>query len=101
MLALGRGLMSQPELVLVDEPSLGLAPKAAAAVFDALCTLRQEGLTVLLVEQNVQRFKSAIAAMSSNRGVLFLKAQARDCLEMSMCVRRTLGVGTKWNDLQA
>jgi branched-chain amino acid transport system ATP-binding protein len=54
MLALGRGLMSQPELVLVDEPSLGLAPKAAAAVFDALCTLRQEGLTVLLVEQNVR-----------------------------------------------
>src|SRR5262249_4846179 len=53
MLALGRGLMSQPELVLIDEPSLGLAPRAAVAVFDALCALKKEGLTVLLVEQNV------------------------------------------------
>jgi branched-chain amino acid transport system ATP-binding protein len=54
MLALGRGLMSQPEFLLVDEPSLGLAPKAARAVLEMLHTLKENGITILLVEQNVQ-----------------------------------------------
>jgi branched-chain amino acid transport system ATP-binding protein len=53
MLAVGRGLMASPELLLVDEPSLGLAPLVTTAVFEALETLRQRGVTVLLVEQNV------------------------------------------------
>lgn len=53
MLAIGRGMMSNPELMLVDEPSLGLAPNLTMNVFQALETLRQEGVTILLVEQNV------------------------------------------------
>jgi branched-chain amino acid transport system ATP-binding protein len=53
MLAIGRGLMSNPTLLLVDEPSLGLAPKLTLDVFHALESLRQEGVTILLVEQNV------------------------------------------------
>ena len=53
MLALGRGLMSFPALLLVDEPSLGLAPIVTASVFKALETLHEKGVTILLVEQNV------------------------------------------------
>ena len=53
MLAIGRGLMPSPALLLVDEPSLGLAPIPTLAAFDALRRLRERGVTILLVEQNV------------------------------------------------
>lgn len=53
MLAIGRGMMSSPQLLLVDEPSLGLAPHLANDVFRALLELRARGVTILLVEQNV------------------------------------------------
>ena len=53
MLAVARGMMSNPELLLVDEPSLGLAPYLAHDVFRALQELRARGVTILLVEQNV------------------------------------------------
>ncbi len=52
MLAIGRSLMSKPRLLLLDEPSLGLAPLLVEAIFDALQRLNQQGLTLLLVEQN-------------------------------------------------
>jgi len=55
MLALGRALMMRPELVLLDEPSLGLAPLLVDAIYSSLDTLVREGLTILLVEQNVRR----------------------------------------------
>ncbi|MEA2364954.1 MAG: branched-chain amino acid transport system ATP-binding protein [Thermoleophilaceae bacterium] len=55
MLALGRALMGEPALLLVDEPSLGLAPKITNTVFAALAALHAEGRTILLVEQNVPR----------------------------------------------
>lgn len=53
MLAIGRGLMPSPSLLLVDEPSLGLAPMATLAAFEALKQLSTRGVTILLVEQNV------------------------------------------------
>lgn len=53
MLAIGRALMSRPELLLMDEPSLGLAPKIVAEIFRIVAQLKQEGLTIFLVEQNV------------------------------------------------
>ena len=53
MLSIGRGLMSDPKILLVDEPSLGLAPNLVDTVFDALITLNKQGVTILLVEQNV------------------------------------------------
>lgn len=52
MLALGRGLMARPRLLMLDEPSLGLAPKAVAALFEAIEKIHEAGVTILLVEQN-------------------------------------------------
>ena len=55
MLAIARALMARPRLLLLDEPSLGLAPRIAAEVFAALARLRDEGLTLLVVEQMAER----------------------------------------------
>ncbi len=55
MLAIGRGMMSNPTLLLVDEPSLGLAPQLTERVFESLERLKQSGVTILLVEQNVRQ----------------------------------------------
>jgi branched-chain amino acid transport system ATP-binding protein len=52
MLSMGRGLMSRPRLLLLDEPSLGLAPKLVRLVFDTVKTINDQGTTILLVEQN-------------------------------------------------
>jgi branched-chain amino acid transport system ATP-binding protein len=54
MLALGRALMSDPQLLLLDEPSLGLAPAIVETLYERLDVLRSEGLTLLLAEQSVQ-----------------------------------------------
>lgn len=55
MLAIARALMARPRLLLLDEPSLGLAPTLVKAIFDTLAAIHREGVTLLLVEQNVHR----------------------------------------------
>jgi branched-chain amino acid transport system ATP-binding protein len=55
MLAIGRALMSRPRLLLLDEPTLGLAPLVIAQIFDIIRTIREEGVTVFLVEQNANK----------------------------------------------
>ena len=65
MLALGRALMSGPRLLLLDEPSLGLAPVVVDTLFDALQEIHASGVSILLVEQNVTR-----ALAISQRGYL-------------------------------
>jgi branched-chain amino acid transport system ATP-binding protein len=65
MVAIGRGLMSSPKLLMLDEPSLGLAPKVVTEILAVISGLNQAGLTVLLIEQNV---KHSLAI--SDRGVV-------------------------------
>ena len=63
MLAIGRALMTSPEIIMLDEPSLGLSPKFVDVVFEKLLSLRNEGLTVVMVEQ-----KASHALSISDRG---------------------------------
>ena len=63
MLAIGRGLMARPKLLLLDEPSMGLAPIVVEQIFDTVQSINREGVTILLVEQN-----AAIALAVSHRG---------------------------------
>lgn len=55
MLAIGRGLMAQPKLLMLDEPSLGLAPVVVKMIFETVRAINGRGVTVLLVEQNVKQ----------------------------------------------
>ncbi|MGY0399539.1 MAG: ABC transporter ATP-binding protein [Ostreibacterium sp.] len=55
MLAIGRGLMSRPDLLLLDEPSLGLAPIIINQIFDIIESIRDEGITIFLIEQNANK----------------------------------------------
>ncbi len=63
MLAIGRALMSEPELLLMDEPSMGLAPMLVELIFESIKQLNRQGITILLVEQNAKK-----ALRVSNRG---------------------------------
>ncbi len=78
MLALARALMSRPKLLMIDEPSLGLAPKIVDDVFDLLTALKASGLTMLLVEQNVALaldLADQAVVLASGRAVLSGPAQ--------------------------
>jgi ABC-type branched-subunit amino acid transport system ATPase component len=78
MLAIGRALMGGPSLLLVDEPSLGLAPKLTQQVFDALRKLSDNGLTILLVEQNVPATLEMVdRAYVLEQGEIVLQGSAR------------------------
>jgi branched-chain amino acid transport system ATP-binding protein len=55
MLAIGRTLILQPEIIMLDEPSLGLAPKIAQQIFDMIAYLKESGMTLILVEQNARK----------------------------------------------
>jgi branched-chain amino acid transport system ATP-binding protein len=73
MVAIGRGMMGQPKLLILDEPSLGLAPRLVEEMFALIGRLNKEGLTILLVEQNVaQSLELADAAHVMEHGQLVL-----------------------------
>ena len=82
MLAIGRALMSRPRLLMLDEPSLGLAPLIARQIFDAIRTLnRQDGLTVLIVEQNANHaLKLAHRGYVMVNGNITLQGTGRELL---------------------
>jgi ABC-type branched-subunit amino acid transport system ATPase component len=81
MLAIGRGIMSNPDLLLVDEPSLGLAPNLTMDVFKALEKLRQSGVTILLVEQNVNTtLKITDRAYVLEKGQIVMEGPSQELL---------------------
>jgi branched-chain amino acid transport system ATP-binding protein len=82
MLAIGRALMARPRLMMLDEPSLGLAPLAVRQVIDRLAELRDGGTTILLVEQNVRAaLRIATRGYVLRRGTVVLDAPADRLLE--------------------
>jgi branched-chain amino acid transport system ATP-binding protein len=70
MLAIGRALMSKPRLLLVDEASLGLSPSLAKTVFKVMDRINQDGVTVVIVEQNVGVLPYADRALIMEKGTL-------------------------------
>ena len=79
MLAIGRALMARPKLLLLDEPSMGLAPLVVSEIFETVKEISAEGTTVLLVEQNVrQALKIADYAYVLETGKIVLHGKARD-----------------------
>jgi branched-chain amino acid transport system ATP-binding protein len=94
MCALARGLMGLPRLLMLDEPSLGLAPRLVSDMFDSLRILREQGLTVLLVEQNVhQALELADMAYVLETGHLVLSGPSRQLLANPLVRSAYLGVG--------
>jgi len=96
MLALGRALMSEPLLLMLDEPSLGLAPAVVETLYDTLQTLHQQGLTLLLAEQSIPlALGIADYAYVLQTGRIALEGPARD-LESNEQVREIyLGISTR------
>lgn len=81
MLAIARGMMSDPILLLVDEPSLGLAPQVTEEVFNALKILNKKGVTILLVEQNVNKtLKFSSRAYILEKGKIVLEGKSSDLI---------------------
>lgn len=93
MLAIARALAQEPELLLLDEPSLGLAPNAVQAIFALLPQLRDRGLTILLVEQNlVQALRAADRAYLLESGRIARQGPAEALLGDERIVERYLGL---------
>ena len=93
MLAIGRGLMSRPKLLLLDEPSIGLAPLMVQEIYKTIKGLQKEGITIILVEQNAR-----MALAVSNRGYILelgeivLSGKAEDLLGNENVQRAYLGM---------
>jgi len=92
MLAIGRALVARPRLLLLDEPSLGLAPKFVTRIFLTLRELRQEGKTILLVEQNArQALQVADTGYVMERGRIAFSGSGKALLDMPEVRRTYLG----------
>lgn len=83
MVAIGRGLMAAPKVIILDEPSVGLAPKVVAEIMGVMTELAERGLAVLLVEQNVRAsFKIADRAVVMQRGRVVVEGVPSELIEM-------------------
>lgn len=92
MLAIGRALMSKPELLMLDEPSMGLAPLLVEQIFDIITELNQAGTTILLVEQNAQMALSiADRGYVLETGKIVTSAKASDLLNNDDVKKAYLG----------
>ena len=93
MCAIGRGLMAIPTLLILDEPSLGLAPIIVQEMFETIQNINHEGTTVLLVEQNVQ-FALEIAdhGFVLENGQITLKGKGAELLQNEQLKKAYLGI---------
>ena len=93
MLAVARGMMPSPSLLLVDEPSLGLAPMLTLDVFEGLVALRKRGVTILLVEQNVNTTLQMVdRAYILEQGRIVLEGKGADLLHNEHVKKAYLGI---------
>jgi branched-chain amino acid transport system ATP-binding protein len=93
MLAMGRGLMSRPKLCIIDEPSNGLAPKLVLEVFQIIQSMREQGITILIVEQNVRNtLEIADRACVLENGRIVLDGACRELLEIDHIKKAYLGL---------
>lgn len=92
MLAMGRALMSKPKLLLLDEPSMGLAPIFIQEIFDIIQDIQKQGTTVLLIEQNANKALSiADRAYVLETGKVVLAGSGKDLLESDQVQKAYLG----------
>lgn len=95
MLAIARGLMAGPRYLLLDEPSLGLAPQVVDKIFAALRSLRQRGVGILLVEQNGRMaLANADEGCLLEQGHLTMSGTGRKLATDPTVIEKYLGVGT-------
>ena len=96
MLAIGRALMSDPKLLMLDEPSLGLAPMLVDTMFEVFQTLHSQGVTILLVEQNIQQsLELAQTGYILKTGSIALSGRGNDLLANPEVGKAFLGIGVQ------
>ena len=92
MLAISRALMGEPKLLMLDEPSLGLAPKIVGEVFDIIERLKEEGITILLVEQNAfLALKTSDYTYVLENGHIVMEGVSKDMIGNDEIRKRYLG----------
>ncbi|MEW6667989.1 MAG: ABC transporter ATP-binding protein [Thermodesulfobacteriota bacterium] len=92
MLAIGRGLMTQPRLIMLDEPSLGLSPLVVRTMFELIKTLRDQKVTILLVEQNIyQALRVSDYAFVLKTGKVTLQGRGKELLANSQVQKAYMG----------
>ena len=94
MLAIGRAIMAKPQILLLDEPSLGLAPMVVESIFESIKDINRQGIPILMVEQNVR-----LSAKCSQQGLcdeepgkIALEGTSKDLLANEMVQRVYLGM---------
>lgn len=93
MLVIGRALMAQPTMCIFDEPSIGLAPLFVEELFDTIRQIRNEGITVLLIEQNVhQSLEISDRAYVLENGRIVMQGRSEDMIEEDLVGRAYLGL---------
>lgn len=93
MVAMGRGLMSRPRLCIIDEPSSGLAPIVVDEIFNIIQGLRDQGIAIFLIEQNVQQtLEIADRAYVLENGRVTLEGESKELLEEEVIRKAYLGL---------